>query len=765
LVTLGGLLWVTLAVPGSSLSPLSVVLFCGLVVATMTFSFPLGGGSVSLMPMAAAAAYLTLGRAPAGWAVLVGIALHGGVRYWRGRREQAERRESQSRELVIVTLINATMHTAAILVGGTLFELFHTPPPLLEVDLGTFLSLLLFGLTYLLINYLLAGSYLATRRDSALYDFFDHLPTLALYEGGPLIFAPLMAIIYTRLGLSYFVLLSFSIVSASIIAQNLALTSQRLSRRVQELDSLQFVGQVLSASLEIETVVTAIYTQVARLMPAQEFYVALYDADADEVTFPLAVEEGQTVPWRSRKAGNGLTEYVLRTRSPLLIRGNVQKFMQEQLHVEVIGRNALCWLGVPILAGNTPLGVIAVQSYTTAEAYDHSHQEILRTIAAQAAVAIQNARLYASTDEALARRVQELNSILRTTSEGVLLLDLSWKVLAANRALAEMIGTTQRALTQHPLERVQAKDTPLLQRLAYSEEALRDDCVALAEGAWVQKQEIVLLGTDGRHVERTLTPVRDREGGIKGWLLIFRDMSEEVELARLREEMASMLIHDLRSPLTAVMASLGLMPRAFDARDEENFSQLLTIAQRSSERILQMVNQLLDISKLESGQLPLKIETINVEELLRQTVARFAPVATESKIALAINIEQDLPPLEADRQLLGRVLYNLLDNALKFTPDGGHVVVDARLLPVEAPVALQLSVDDDGPGIPQEAQSLLFEKFQQIPSTEGRRKGTGLGLAFCKLAVEAQGGRIWVESESGRGSTFLVTLPLDGHRE
>jgi signal transduction histidine kinase len=281
----------------------------------------------------------------------------------------------------------------------------------------------------------------------------------------------------------------------------------------------------------------------------------------------------------------------------------------------------------------------------------------------------------------------------------------------------------------------------------------------------VQKQEIVLLGTDGRHVERTLTPVRDREGGIKGWLLIFRDMSEEVELARLREEMASMLIHDLRSPLTAVMASLGLMPRAFDARDEENFSQLLTIAQRSSERILQMVNQLLDISKLESGQLPLKIETINVEELLRQTVARFAPVATESKIALAINIEQDLPPLEADRQLLGRVLYNLLDNALKFTPDGGHVVVDARLLPVEAPVALQLSVDDDGPGIPQEAQSLLFEKFQQIPSTEGRRKGTGLGLAFCKLAVEAQGGRIWVESESGRGSTFLVTLPLDGHRE
>jgi PAS domain S-box-containing protein len=743
--------------PWSSSELLPIVLFCGLIVFTDTFGVRLLSGMVSLLPMMTVTAYLVIGLVPSGWAAFMGTFIHAAI-----RARWAETLEIPSftnrRRFLSLMAINAMMHTGSILVGGIVFQALGGALPLRAVTTGNFLPLIALGFSYLVFNYGVAGIVIATRSHRELKEYVQSLPSLFFYEGAPLIFAPLVALIYTRLGLLSFLLFITLMVIASLITRSLARTSRRLERRVKELDSLQAVGRVLSSSLNINTILMEIYTQVAALMPARNFYVALYDSETDEVSFPLAIENGQRVQWRSRRAGSGMTEYVLHSRQPLLLRKSTETAL-ERMGIDHIGTTAASWVGVPILAEQEPIGVIAIQSYTTVEAYDVSHQEVLVTIAAQAAVAIQNARLYERTDEALARRLQELASVLRTTGEGILLLDVDYRVLAANRALANFLGIAQTEIAHRTLDKIDPQqDHSFLAMIGFdSIQALADACADVGASDARHRQIVVTSDSSERHLERTLTPVHDREGAITGWLFVFRDISEEIELAQLRENMMHMLVHDLRSPLAVLRSSMDMLEATIDDRKFDQMQQLTTMARRNTDRMLRMVNELLDISKLESGELPLQPRCIQPELLLRGIASRLSLLARDANVTLELKTNQDLPDLYVDETFIERVLYNLVDNAIKFTPDHGTVRLWARSDPENAD-ALLLGVTDTGYGIPPEEQRLLFEKFQQT-SVPGRRIGTGLGLPFCKLAVEAHGGQIWVESEVEKGSTFIMRLP------
>jgi signal transduction histidine kinase len=670
LVILVALIWLTVVAPPEPAQWLLGILFGLLIVFTDTFGVRLAGGMVSLLPMTTVTAYLVTGLVPAGWAAYVGAVAYGAIRVHLAERLQLPR-ETDRRRIVLLTAVNATMHTASILAGGLAFQALGGRTPLADIGSAHVLPLVLLSLVFVIVNHLIVSPVIASRGRMALQLYLRSLPTLVFYEGGPLVFAPLMALIYTRLGLVQFILFVLLIVVASLITRNLALTSGRLERRVKELDSLQAVGRALSMSLNLDTILAAIHTQAAALMPAENFYVALYDAETDEVSFPFATENGKWARWRSRRTGNGLTEHILRTNTPLLIRRDVGSALAE-LGLDQIGQTAASWLGVPISAGAEPLGVIAVQSYSTPDAYDLSHQEVLVTIAAQAAVAIQNAHLYARTDEALARRVQELDSILRTTREGILLLDPAWHVVAANRALAGFLGVAQAELSGRVLD-PRPDGEPLNALIGYTPEDLKAACQETPQEEWPRKHIVVVPGPPQRHVERTLAPVRDREGTTTGWLLVFRDLAEEMALARLREDMTRMLVHDLRSPLTVIRGGLEMLQAALAEEKKQDTDYLLELAQRGSDRLLNMINALLDISKLESGQLVIYPAAVNAEELLRDTANRLVPLATEAHITIEIAVAPDLPPLYVDAELIGRVLNNLLDNAIKFTPDNGHV--------------------------------------------------------------------------------------------
>ncbi len=252
---------------------------------------------------------------------------------------------------------------------------------------------------------------------------------------------------------------------------------------------------------------------------------------------------------------------------------------------------------------------------------------------------------------------------------------------------------------------------------------------------------------------------RQAEGIIHAQQDLLETRNRELEaLQQLKDDLTHMIIHDLKNPLTSIMGHLGLL---LSGREREKLSaaqaEQVQRAHAASQRLLDLIMNLLNITQMEAGRLTLKRETLTLQTLAREIATHFDLELAARDQHLSIDIPAELPPVLADADIVRRVLTNLLSNAIKHTARAGHIAVRAEIYDGAACVAVQ----DSGEGIPAEAIPQLFEKFNQVASKQlGKKTDTGLGLAFCKLAVEAHGGRIWVESIVGQGSTFSFTLPL-----
>jgi two-component system sensor histidine kinase/response regulator len=225
------------------------------------------------------------------------------------------------------------------------------------------------------------------------------------------------------------------------------------------------------------------------------------------------------------------------------------------------------------------------------------------------------------------------------------------------------------------------------------------------------------------------------------------------ELETQRDDMRNMIVHDLRTPLTALIVGIEML--AMDGTLTETQREITAIAAGGGRTLLGMINDLLDVEKMESGSTQLQYDEVNPAALVAGAVMQVALLAEESHTTLVTDVAAHLPMFSGDGKKLSRTLVNLIGNAIKFTGDG-TVTVSAHQ---DDPQTIRFSVRDTGPGIPAESFGRIFEKFGQLDSS---RVGTGLGLAFCKLAVEAHGGRIMVESTLGTGSTFSFTIPMGG---
>jgi signal transduction histidine kinase len=229
------------------------------------------------------------------------------------------------------------------------------------------------------------------------------------------------------------------------------------------------------------------------------------------------------------------------------------------------------------------------------------------------------------------------------------------------------------------------------------------------------------------------------------------------ELERLRQETTDLIVHDLRSPLNCIDASLELLQMVLPEDVLASCAQIIDLALGSCRDVLELVDSLLEVASMESDKLVLDLQPISLLPLIADTVNRLRLLAEKSDIILNLDAPAELPSVRGDGHRLERVVSNLLDNALKYTPKGGAITVAVR--PANGQV--EVRVTDTGPGIPPEYRERIFDRFAQVPGSEGRRRGLGWGLAFCRSVIEAHGGRIWVESEVGRGSTFAFTIPVE----
>ncbi len=228
----------------------------------------------------------------------------------------------------------------------------------------------------------------------------------------------------------------------------------------------------------------------------------------------------------------------------------------------------------------------------------------------------------------------------------------------------------------------------------------------------------------------------------------YRDLKE---LQDTKEHLTQMIIHDLKNPLTGIKANLEIV----GMEELQETQECLDAAQRSCDLLFNMIQDLLDISKMEEGQLSLNLETLGVGEVIEPVAAEFDQPARAEDKEIQVVLSPDVPPASFDRNLIYRTLSNLLINAIKHTARGGVITIGAE----QEDGMLRVKVADTGHGIPQESLQRIFDKFGQVESRQ--RSGTGLGLTFCKMAVESHGGRIWAESEEGKGSVFTFELPMN----
>jgi len=239
-----------------------------------------------------------------------------------------------------------------------------------------------------------------------------------------------------------------------------------------------------------------------------------------------------------------------------------------------------------------------------------------------------------------------------------------------------------------------------------------------------------------------------------GRLIILRDVTRERRLEKTRDDLTKTMVHDLRNPLTVIMEALYLLTEPDVSEADQQ--QILKSAQNSAQWMLNLINRILSISRLESGEMPLEPYRIPLVTLVSDMIELQTPLAGEKQLRLQNDVPKTLPPAWVDTELIGRVLQNLIGNAIKFTPRENTIQVTAQL-EASSPAHLLVAVHNPGPAIPPELQDRLFEKFVTGRHPES---GTGLGLAFCRLAVEAHGGRIWVESGTDHLTTFKFTLPI-----
>ena len=399
----------------------------------------------------------------------------------------------------------------------------------------------------------------------------------------------------------------------------------------------------------------------------------------------------------------------------------------------------------PLLHGEASLGTVCLLAR---HAFSPSGQAVALQMAVgrQVATAVTNARLFQAAVDERGR----LQALIESSRDGILMVDADHRLSVVNARALDYLQ-----LPGEPETWVGVTLAEVMQALP---DAIKADARLIFE----------LLGLNylPREGEYTLDahtirwfdlPVMVGEQPL-GRLLLLRDVTQERLVETLRNDLTHTMVHDLRNPLTGISGAMKLLSNSLYKQGlTSGQQQMFEIIQSSTQRMLELVNAILDISRLESGRMPMQETQVSVSQLVENVLALQTALAEQRDVRLVSIIASALPSVTADPRLIERVLQNLIGNALQFTPNGGEISVEVQ----EAAGALQVAVNDTGPGIPPEIQERLFQKF-----VSGRQEGagSGLGLAFCRMVIENHGGRIWGENVPGAGARFAFTLPLSEAR-
>ena len=402
---------------------------------------------------------------------------------------------------------------------------------------------------------------------------------------------------------------------------------------------------------------------------------------------------------------------------------------------------------LPLLARGEALGLLCIQSHNQRQ-FVPEDEELLTAIGNQIGIAIANAQLI---DDAERRRAT-LDSVMNSLVDGLILMDTRGRIAYLNPHTEELLGIPAVSLVGRSLD---TNDRGLAERVAQPEEVLAQLRAAIAGPRDTPTVEFTITAPARRTLQARFFPIQEAGGGSLGLGLLLRDITREKELDEMKSQLLSTVSHELRTPLASIKGFATTLLREDVDWEEESRREFLSIIDEESDRLTELIGNLLDMSRIEAGTLRVEPEPTDLGPIIQETAAEFQMMTRDHQIQVLL--PPALPPVMADPRRLRQILRNLVENGIKYSPQGGAITISART----DGGTVQTSVADQGIGIEEAQMDSIFDRFYQVDSASTRKVGgSGLGLSICKAIVKAHNGEIWVESQPGSGSTFHFTFPI-----
>lgn len=544
-----------------------------------------------------------------------------------------------------------------------------------------------------------------------------------------------------------------------------------MERRMYELAILKELQERTGYSLNVQNIIDIITGSLHQFMDYSAVSYMLLQPD--KIIFKVDLEKSVT-----RQFISDIRDRMLKSLSALLDKSfdhiQVEEVMTGAILVDEVETPVQSFFNIPLVIGEKVVGVLTIAD-TAQDRYGEEETTILYKLTQQASQAVTRLQDVIQTEQ------RKLNSMVESMTEGVVMVDNDFRIVVVNPAAKKAVGI--------PPEQKEVTIFDFIDHLGgkFDIRGQLEESVKLHK---VHMTDDVLIGD--RYFQLFVAPVI-AAGGITsdevlGGAVIFRDITHDKELDRIREDFTSMMVHELRSPLNGIYMMTQLMQKQKRKIDIKQLKERTDLIRTSTENMLTLVNDLLDAAKLEAGKFEIHRAPASLASLIKDRVAFYAPSAAAAGLALRAELDSKLPTeIQIDANRITQVLNNLISNGLKFTGRGGSVIIQAFLhssgvaLESEAEAAgihwlvkdphtrpavradaVIVAVTDTGQGIAREHLPQLFNKFTQFQSQAEKKekKGTGLGLVIAKGIVEAHHGSLYVVSELGVGTTFYFTLPI-----
>jgi signal transduction histidine kinase len=536
----------------------------------------------------------------------------------------------------------------------------------------------------------------------------------------------------------------FKIISqANVDAANSARFFQETKQRTKEIATLYDTSQALSEQLDLSALLQIIVEQAKKLLATSG--VAIFLCDTEKGDLEIAAEVGVGMPVGNHiPLHEGLAGHVAKTLEPLIVNDYRNwPYRSEKLKQLPISA-AIC---VPIVRAGELIGVLGVHEVEeTVRQFTEADAQLLSLFASNAAGAVYNARLL----KALRNSEERFRIAAGCASDIVYDWDLARDHVNYFGAVFERVRASGSHLSK---TRQEFWDIVHPDDLVRVKAALKDHY----ENGIPFSEEYRVLNENGNYINvlDRATAIRDEKGNPVKLIGAVSDITERKQAEQMKSDFVSFVTHQLRTPLSGVKWMLELaMDESESSADRRSF---IEDARASTERLIHLVNDLLDVARLERGRFQITCKNVDLADLTKCVVDEISPLILEKGQALSIQAEEDLPPLCADPQLLRQVILNLTSNAMKYTKSGGEISIHMS----HDDHRVYWQIKDTGIGIPKTDLSKMFEKFYRANNAlTVETEGTGLGLYLVRLIVERFGGNVWCESEEGSGSTFKFYIPL-----